>query len=33
MQTIDTEVTDDHVVLAIERNIAIVRFDMEHKVA
>ncbi|MEY9974705.1 PAS domain S-box-containing protein [Lysinibacillus sp. RC46] len=33
MQTIDTEVTDDQVVLAIERNIAIIRFDMEHKVA
>ncbi|MGE7949607.1 methyl-accepting chemotaxis protein [Lysinibacillus sp. NPDC093688] len=33
MQTIDTEVTDDQVVLAIELNIAIIRFDMEHKVA
>lgn len=33
MQTIDTNVTDDQVVLAIERNIAIIRFDMDHKVA
>ncbi|GAB0171872.1 methyl-accepting chemotaxis protein [Lysinibacillus sp. CTST325] len=33
MQTIDTQVTDDLVVLAIERNIAITRFDMNHKVA
>jgi PAS domain S-box-containing protein len=33
MQTIDTQVTDELVVLAIERNIAIIRFDMEHKVA
>lgn len=27
------KVTDDQVVLAIERNIAIIRFDMDHKVA
>ncbi|MGE8037928.1 methyl-accepting chemotaxis protein [Lysinibacillus sp. NPDC093692] len=33
MQAIDTNVTDDQVVLAIERNIAIIRFDMDHKVA
>lgn len=33
MQTIDTQVTDELVVLAIERNIAIIRFDMNHKVA
>jgi len=33
MQAIDTKVTDDQVVLAIERNIAIIRFDMDHKVA
>jgi PAS domain S-box-containing protein len=33
MQKIDTQVTDDLVVLAIERNIAIIRFDMERKVA
>ncbi|MGE7112887.1 methyl-accepting chemotaxis protein [Lysinibacillus sp. NPDC047702] len=33
MQKIDTQVTDDLVVQAIERNIAIVRFDMERKVA
>lgn len=33
MQKIDTQVTDDLVVQAIERNIAIIRFDMERKVA
>ncbi|WP_427109120.1 methyl-accepting chemotaxis protein [Lysinibacillus xylanilyticus] len=33
MQTIDTKVTDELVVLAIERNIAIIRFDMNHKIA
>ncbi|MDM5245812.1 MULTISPECIES: methyl-accepting chemotaxis protein [unclassified Lysinibacillus] len=33
MQKIDKQVTDDLVVLAIERNIAIIRFDMERKVA
>nr|WP_068986816.1 MULTISPECIES: methyl-accepting chemotaxis protein [Lysinibacillus] len=30
---LDTQVTDDLVVQAIERNIAIIRFDMERKVA
>ena len=33
MQKIDTRVTDDLVVQAIERNVAIIRFDMERKVA
>ena len=33
MQKYDTQVTDDLVVQAIERNIAIIRFDMNRKVA
>ncbi|EON74610.1 biofilm dispersion protein bdlA [Lysinibacillus sphaericus OT4b.31] len=33
MQKIDTLVTDDLVVQAIERNVAIIRFDMNRKVA
>jgi len=33
MQKNDTQVTDDLVVQAIERNIAIIRFDMNRKVA
>lgn len=33
MQAMDTKVTNDQVVLAIERNIAIIRFDMDQKVA
>ena len=33
LQTIDTQVTDDLVVQAIERNIAIIRFDLDRKVA
>ena len=33
MQGADTQVTDDLVVQAIERNIAIIRFDMDRRVA
>ncbi|WP_167396035.1 PAS domain S-box protein [Lysinibacillus parviboronicapiens] len=33
MQKIDAQVTDDLVVQAIERNVAIIRFDMNGKVA
>lgn len=33
MRKIDTQVTDDLVVQAIERNVAIIRFDMDRKVA
>lgn len=33
MQKIDTEVTDDLVFQAIERNVAIIRFDLDRKVA
>lgn len=33
MQKIDAQVTDDLVVQAIERNVAMIRFDMNGKVA
>jgi len=33
MQGVDTQVTDELVVQAIERNIAIIRFDMDRRVA
>lgn len=33
LQKIDTQVTDDLVVQAIERNVAIIRFDLDRKVA
>ena len=33
MHSVDAQVTDDLVVQAIERNIAIIRFDMDRRVA